>query len=132
MTPELQRLQPQRKLIHRQSIQNPTTTYIWQQFRAVRCEGTKLNKELRSRYYLQRFRSSKESPRKHWNVLNSLLGREPIQNALPVSTSELTTTCILSNKCSQSQILSYSCWSRTCQCTYCSPRSVRNRSLAAA
>ena len=29
MTPELQSLQRQRKLIHRQSIQNPTNTYFW-------------------------------------------------------------------------------------------------------
>ena len=92
MTPELQRLQRQRKLTHRQSIQNPTNTYLRQQFRSVRRQGTKLNKELRSRYYLQRFHSSKDSPREHWNVLNSLLGRKPIQTALPVSTSELTTT----------------------------------------
>ena len=92
MTPELQRLQRQRKLIHRQCIQNATTTHFRQQFRDVRRQGTKLNKILRSRYYLQRFCSSKESPRKHWNVLNSLLGRKRIQNALPVSTSDLTTT----------------------------------------
>ena len=92
MTPELQRLQRQRKLIHRQSIQNPTNTYLRQQFRSVRRQGTKLNKKLRSRYYLQRFHSSKDSPREHWNVLNSLLGRKPFQTALPVSTSELTTT----------------------------------------
>ena len=52
MTPELQRLQRQRKLIHRQSIQNPTNTYLRQQLRAVRRHGTKVNKELRSRYYL--------------------------------------------------------------------------------
>ena len=62
MTPELQHLQRQRKLIHRQFIQNPTNTYLWQQFRSVRRQGTKLNKELRSRYYLQRFHSSKDSP----------------------------------------------------------------------
>ena len=92
MTPELQRLQRQRKLTHRQSIQNPTNTYLRQQFRSVRRQGTKLNKELRSRYYLQRFHSSKDSPREHWNLLNSLLGRKPIQTALPVSTSELTNT----------------------------------------
>ena len=44
MSPELQRLQRQRKLIHRQSIQNPTNTYLRQQFRPVRRPGTKLNK----------------------------------------------------------------------------------------
>ena len=92
MAPELQCLQRQRKLIYRQSIQNPTNTYLRQQFRAIRRQGTKLNKSLRSRYYQQRFHSSKDSPREHWNVLNSLLGRKPIQTALPVSTSELTTT----------------------------------------
>ena len=92
MIPELQRLQRQRKLILRQSRQNPTNTYLRQQFRPVRHQGTNLNKELPSRYYLQRFHSSKDSPREHWNVLNSLLGRKPVQTALPVSTSELTTT----------------------------------------
>ena len=44
MTPKLQRLQRQHKLIYRQSIQNPTSTYLRQQFRAVRRQGTKLNK----------------------------------------------------------------------------------------
>ena len=44
MTPELQCLQRQRKSIYRQSIQNPTNTYLRQQFRPVRRQGTKLNK----------------------------------------------------------------------------------------
>ena len=92
MTPELQRMQRRSKLIRRQSIQNPTNTYLPQQFRSVRRQGTKLNKKPRSRYYMQRFHSSKDSPHEHWNVLNSLLGRKPSQTALPVSTSELTTT----------------------------------------
>ena len=94
MTPELQRLQRRRNLIRRQSIQNPTNTYLPQQFRSVCRQGTKLNKKLRSRYYMQRFHSSKDSPppHEHWNVLDSLLGRKPTQTALPVLTSELTTT----------------------------------------
>ena len=91
-TPELQCLQRKRKLIHRQSKQNPTNTYLRQQFRSVCRQGTKLNKELRYRYYLQCSHSSKDSPSEHWNVLNSLLGTKPIQTVLPVSTSELTTT----------------------------------------
>ena len=88
MTPELQRMQQRSKLIRRQSIQNPTNTYL----RSVCRQGTKLNKKPRSRYYMQRFHSSKDSPHEHWNVLNSLLGRKPTQTALPVPTSELTTT----------------------------------------
>ena len=40
VTPELQCLQRQRKLIHRKSRQNPTNTYLRQQFRAVRRQGT--------------------------------------------------------------------------------------------
>ena len=90
MTTQLKLLLQRRKHAHRQSIKHPKSDELRQKFREIRKQGTSLNKKLRSEYYNNAFRAVQSSPRKHWRLLNRLLGRHTIPATLPVEVSDLT------------------------------------------
>ena len=114
MTPELQRFQRQRKLIHRQSIQNPTNTYLRQQFRPT-------------------FPLVQRQPPRTLECTELTTCQKAHSDCSPsVDLRAHHHICILSQKYTQSQTLSCSSWSRTGQRAYCTPRCVCNRSPAAA
>lgn len=92
ITDELRQLLQERKHLHRASVKHPGDPALRQRFRAVRKQGTDLNRRLRSAYYQDRFHAARCSPRQHWRILNLLLGRYHIPATLPVEVSELTST----------------------------------------
>ena len=65
---------------------------LLQKYRAVRREGTLLNKKLKSEYYVKQFRVRRRDPRGQWALLNSLSGRQQVRVVPAASISDLTET----------------------------------------
>ena len=92
VTPDLQELLYKRKRLHRRWLKDTSNVQLKEQYRATRREGTKLNRQLRSDFYMERFSHCPRNPRRQWQILNGLLGRAKVTCKIPVGTDMLTQT----------------------------------------
>jgi len=109
VTNQLRYLFHQRKHLHSKMIKHPNNPAIRQTYRAVRRQGTLLNRKLKSEYYQRELSDSMRNPRRQWQLINKLSGRSTVssmykcQASIPslttafssiVSISASTSTCV--------------------------------------
>ena len=92
LTDRLKYLHQQRIHLHRKVRAHPAEQQLLQKYRAVRREGTLLNKKLKSEYYVKQFRDRRRDPRGQRALLNSLSGRQQVRVVPAASISDLTET----------------------------------------
>jgi len=92
VTPHLKHILEQRKHKHNRWLKDSTNDQLRQDYRAVRREGTNLNRRLREKYFKNQLYLHKSNPRAQWKIINQLLGRNPLQGVLPVDPLALTNT----------------------------------------
>ena len=92
LTDRLKYLLQQRTHLHRKVRAHLAEQQLLQKYRAVRREGTLLNKKLKSEYYVKQFRDRRRDPRGQWALLNSLSGRQQVRVVPAASISDLTET----------------------------------------
>ena len=63
VTSDLKHLLQKRRHLHRKFLKNPSNQRLHQQYRAVRREGTLLNRRLKAEYMMKQFKSMKRNPR---------------------------------------------------------------------
>ena len=77
---------------HRAFIKHPMDDRLRQQYRAIRRQGTLLNRKLKSVYYKDKFSAATGNPRLQWAVLNQLTGRRKSHPTPKASLSSLSDT----------------------------------------
>ena len=92
LTPHLRYLLQQRKHLHRKVRSRPSDQQLMQRYRAVRREGTLLNRRLKSEFLMQQFRNMKRDPRGQWCLLNKLSGRAITKSTPAAPLPALTAT----------------------------------------
>eukprot|EP00117_Sycon_ciliatum_P040795 scpid37281/ scgid3278/ Probable RNA-directed DNA polymerase from transposon X-element; Reverse transcriptase len=92
LTPHLRYLLQQRKHLHRKVRSRPSDQQLMQRYRAVRREGTLLNRRLKSEFLMQQFRNMKRDPRGQWCLLNKLSGRATTKSTPAAPLPALTAT----------------------------------------
>ena len=81
-----------RSSAHRALIKHPMDDRLRQQYRAIRRQGTLLNRKLKSVYYKDKFSAATGNPRLQWAVLNQLTGRRKSHPTPKASLSSLSDT----------------------------------------
>ncbi|XP_065195251.1 uncharacterized protein LOC135826575 [Sycon ciliatum] len=71
---------------------HPSDQQLLQRYRAIRREGTLLNRQLKSQYYIREFKNRRHDPRGQWAIINSLSGRTAVRAAPAATLADLTTT----------------------------------------
>ena len=92
VTPQLKHLLQQRIHLHRKVRTHPSDQQLLQRYRAIRREGTLLNRQLKSQYYIWEFKNRRHDPRGQWAIINSLSGRTAVRAAPAATLADLTTT----------------------------------------
>ena len=88
----LRTLLQKRKQLHTQARKHPSRLELLQQYRSVRRQGTIMNRQLKSEYFIHQFQEHRHNPKAQWNMTHALSGRIKPRTEAKAPLSELAKT----------------------------------------